>query len=233
MMIETLKTLEFTPFILSFKLALITTVILFAASLPLAWYLSQTRSKMKPFLEAVTALPIVLPPSVLGFYILWALSQSSPMGAFFEETFGVQLAFSFTGLVVASCFYSLPFMVQPLQGGFESLNRHMLEASYLSGKSKITTLFKVALPNIKPALLTALIITFAHTVGEFGVVLMVGGSIPGETKVASVAIYEMVETMDYSAAHIYSLIMLLISFSVLLSVYFFNQRQNRKFGPFV
>ena len=232
-MIETLKTLEFTPFILSFKLALLTTMILFVIALPLSWYLSQTRSKMKPVLEAITALPIVLPPSVLGFYILWALSQNSPLGAFFEEIFGVQLAFSFAGLVVASCFYSLPFMVQPLQGGFESLNRHMLEASYMSGKSKIMTLFKVALPNMKPALLTALIITFAHTVGEFGVVLMVGGSIPGETKVASVAIYEMVEIMDYTSAHIYSLIMLLISFTVLLSVYLFNHRQNRKFGPFV
>ena len=229
-MIETLKTLEFTPFLLSFKLALITTLILFIISLPLAWYLSQTRSKMKPLLEAVTALPIVLPPSVLGFYILWALSQNSPLGAFFEETFGVQLVFSFTGLVVASCFYSLPFMVQPLQGGFESLNRHMLEASYLAGKSKVVTLFKVALPNMKPALLTALIITFAHTVGEFGVVLMVGGSIPGETKVASVAIYEMVEIMDYSAAHIYSVIMLLISFGVLLSVYIFNHQYRSRIG---
>ena len=229
-MIETLKTLEFTPFLLSFKLALITTLILFIISLPLAWYLSQTRSKMKPLLEAVTALPIVLPPSVLGFYILWALSQNSPLGAFFEETFGVQLVFSFTGLVVASCFYSLPFMVQPLQGGFESLNRHMLEASYVAGKSKVVTLFKVALPNMKPALLTALIITFAHTVGEFGVVLMVGGSIPGETKVASVAIYEMVEIMDYSAAHIYSVIMLLISFGVLLSVYIFNHQYRSRIG---
>jgi len=229
-MIETLNHLEFTPFILSFKLALITTVILFVVSLPLAWYLSQTRSKMKPLIEAVTALPIVLPPSVLGFYILWALSQNSPLGAFFEEMFGVQLVFSFSGLVVASCFYSLPFMVQPLQGGFESLNRHMLEASYISGKSKITTIFKVALPNMKPALLTALIITFAHTVGEFGVVLMVGGSIPGETKVASVAIYEMVEIMDYSSAHIYSMLMLLISFVVLLTVYIFNHKYRMKIG---
>ena len=229
---EALQNLEFTPFMLSFKLALLTTVILFVVSLPLAWYLSQTRSKMKPLIEAVTALPIVLPPSVLGFYILWSLSQNSPLGVFFEETLGVQLVFSFTGLVIASCFYSLPFMVQPLQGGFESLNRHMLEASYLSGKSKITTLLKVALPNMKPALLTALIITFAHTVGEFGVVLMVGGSIPGETKVASVAIYEMVEIMDYTSAHIYSLIMLIISFTVLLSVYIFNHKHNRRFGAF-
>ena len=196
-MIETLQTMEFTPFLLSFKLALMTTVILFFISMPLAWYLSQTRSKVKPLLEAITALPIVLPPSVLGFYILWALSQNSVFGTFLEEQFGIQLVFNFAGLVVASCFYSLPFMVQPLQGGFESLNKNMLEASYISGKSKLTTILKVALPNMKPALLTAIIVTFAHTVGEFGVVLMVGGSIPHETKVASVAIYEMVEVMDY------------------------------------
>ena len=229
-MIEMLGKFEFTPFLLSFKLAGVTTLILFLLSVPLAWYLSQTRSKSKPFIEALTALPIVLPPSVLGFYLLWALSANSPVGAFFEETFGVKLVFSFAGLVVASCFYSLPFMVQPLQSGFESLNRHMLEASYLSGKSRIQTIFSVAIPNMKPALLTALIVTFAHTVGEFGVVLMVGGSIAGETKVASVAIYEMVETMDYASAHIYSAILLLISFSVLLSIYLFNQKQNRKFG---
>jgi len=134
--------------------------------------------------------------------------------------------------VVASCFYSLPFMVQPLQSGFESLNKNMLEASYISGKSKVVTILKVALPNMKPALLTAIIVTFAHTVGEFGVVLMVGGSIPGETKVASVAIYEMVEIMDYSSAHIYSIIMLIISFTVLLSVYIFNHKYNKKFGAF-
>ncbi len=231
-MIETLKAMEFTPFILSFKLAFVTTLILFFISMPLAWYLSQTRSKMKPLLEAITALPIVLPPSVLGFYILWALSQNSALGAFLEENFGIQLVFNFAGLVVASCFYSLPFMVQPLQSGFESLNKNMLEASYISGKSKLTTILKVALPNMKPALLTAIIVTFAHTVGEFGVVLMVGGSIPGETKVASVAIYEMVEIMDYSSAHIYSIIMLIISFTVLLSVYIFNHKYNKKFGAF-
>ncbi len=222
--------MNFEPFILSFKLAALTALILFCIALPLAWYLSQTKSRAKPFLEALTALPIVLPPSVLGFYLLWALSYNSPVGAFFEDTFGVKLVFSFTGLVVASCFYSLPFMVQPLQNGFESLNKSMLEASYIAGKSQLTTLFKVALPNMKPALITALIITFAHTVGEFGVVLMVGGSIPGETKVASVAIYDMVEVMDYENAHIYSAILLVISFAVLLSVYLFNARQTRRFG---
>jgi molybdate transport system permease protein len=207
-------------------------MILFVISLPLAWFLSQTRSRIKPFLEALTALPIVLPPSVLGFYILWALSYNSPIGAFFDEYFGIKLVFNFTGLVVASCFYSLPFMVQPLQGGFESINKNILEASYISGKSKLETLLRVALPNIKPALLTAIIVTFAHTVGEFGVVLMVGGSIPEETKVASVAIYEMVEILDYKNAHIYSAIMLVISFCVLLSVYVFNSKQKKRFGEF-
>jgi len=226
-MFEILQSVEFEPFILSFKLAGLTTLILFILSVPLAWWLSQTASKSKPFFEALTALPIVLPPSVLGFYILVALSHNSPVGRFFEDVFGINLVFNFTGLVVASCFYSLPFMVQPIQGGFETLSENMLEASYIAGKSKFETVIKVALPNIKPALLTAVIVTFAHTVGEFGVVLMVGGSIPGETKVASVAIYEMVEAMDYSMAHIYSAIMVGISFMVLLSVYIFNSKQKR------
>ncbi|WP_457750194.1 molybdate ABC transporter permease subunit [Sulfurimonas sp.] len=216
-MLETLKNLDLTPFILSFKLAGITTLILFFISLPFAWYLSQSKSKFKPFLEALTALPIVLPPSFLGFYILIVFVE-------------IDLNFSFTGLVVASCFYSLPFMVQPLQGGFEGLNKNMLEASYIAGKSKMQTLFHVALPNIRPALLTALIITFSHTVGEFGVILMIGGSIPGETKVASIAIYEMVDMMDYGKAHIYSAIMLGISFVVLLLVYVFNHSQKRVGG---
>ncbi len=226
-MIEILQSIELEPFLLSFKLAGITTAILFILSVPLAWYLSQTSSRAKPFLEAITALPIVLPPSVLGFYILVALSQNSPIGVFFDEVFGVKLVFNFTGLVVASCFYSLPFMVQPLQSGFEAIDKNMLEASYISGKGKLETILKVAIPNIKPALLTAIIVTFAHTVGEFGVVLMVGGSIPAETKVASVAIYEFVEIMDYKSAHIYSAIMVIISFLVLLSVYMFNGRTKK------
>jgi len=222
--------INMTPFILSFKLAALTTLILFVVALPFSWWLSQTKAKFKPILEALTALPIVLPPSVLGFYLLVVLSPNSALGGFFEELFGVKLVFSFVGLVIASCFYSLPFMVQPLQSGFEGLNKHMIEASYLAGKNTLQTIFKVALPNIKPSLITALIITFAHTVGEFGVVLMVGGSIPSETKVASVAIYEMVEMMDYEQAHIYAAIMVLMSFFVLLLVYIFNHRQKRKIG---
>lgn len=231
-MIDILLNLDLTPFILSFKLALLTTIILFIISIPLAWYLSQSKSKIKPFIEAITALPLVLPPSVLGFYILVSLSSNSPLGAFFEDMFDIKLIFNFTGLVVASCIYSLPFMVQPLQGGFETLHKNILEASYVAGKGTVETIFRVALPNIKPALLTGIIITFAHTVGEFGVILMVGGSITGETKVASVAIYEMVEIMDYTAAHIYSAIMVLMSFFVLLTVYIFNAKQAVKIGRF-
>ncbi len=219
--------IELSPFILSFKLAGLTTVLLFSLCVPFAWWMSQTESKSKPIFEAITALPIVLPPSVLGFYILVLLSPQSAIGGFFEEIFGIKLLFSFTGLVVASCFYSLPFMIQPLQNGFESLNKYMLEASYLAGKSTIQTIWYVALPNMKPALMTAVIITFAHTVGEFGVVLMIGGSIPYETRVASVAIYEMVEMMEYDKAHIYSAIMVAMSFVVLLSVYIFNHKQKK------
>ncbi len=222
--------IDFTPFVLSFKLAIITTFVLFLIGVPFGWFLSQTKSRFKPFIEAVTALPIVLPPSVLGFYILIVLSDKSPVGGFFAELFDLKLVFSFWGLVVASCFYSFPFMVQPIQSAFEKLNKNMIEASFISGKGVFETLLKVALPNIKPSLITAIIITFAHTVGEFGVVLMVGGSIPGETKVASVAIYELVEEMDYHMANVYSGIMLIFSFLVLFGVYLFNKHQNRKFA---
>ncbi len=224
---KSLLDLDFTPFLISFKLALITTIILFFVALPIAWWLSQTKSRVKPFIEAISSMPIVLPPSVLGFYLLVAFSKNSPIGEFLSH-FNIELLFSFSGLVVASVIYSFPFMLQPLQSGFESLNKGMIEQSFLANKGVITTLFRVALPNIKPALITALIITFAHTIGEFGVVLMVGGSIPEQTKVASVAIYEMVEIMDYKAAHIYSAIMLLISFSVLLLVYILNHKFKLK-----
>ncbi len=219
--------LNLEPFYLSFKLATIVSIILFLIALPLAWKLSQSRSKLKPIYEAFSALPIVLPPTVLGFYVLFALSQNSPFGAFIEDIFGVKLVFNFYGLVIASCLYSFPFMLQPLQSGFESLPKSLIEASYLCGKSSFQTLIHVALPNIKSSLLTAIVITFAHTVGEFGVVLMVGGSIPGETKVASIAIYEFVETLDYRSAHIYSAIMVAISFTVLLLVYIFNYKQKK------
>jgi len=229
---QILKHIDYEPFILSLKLASTTTIILFILALPLAWYLSNTKSKCKPIIETFTALPLVLPPSVLGFYILYALSYNSFFGRFLEHSLGIKLVFTFSGLVFASCIYSLPFMVQPLQAGLEGINKAMLEASYISGKSKFVTLFKVALPNMKPAVLIALIVTFAHTIGEFGVVLMVGGNIPSQTKVASVAIYEFVEVMDYKSAHVYSALMLIISFVILLSVYIFNHKQNIKISSF-
>ncbi len=230
--IQSLQNIDFQPFLLSFKLAALTTIILFCLSLPLSWYLSQSKSRFKPLLEALTALPLVLPPSVIGFYILFSLSSNSFIGSFFQEYFGISLVFNFTGLVIASCFYSLPFMTQPLQAGFESINKNMIEASYIAGKSTVITIIKVILPNMKPAILTSLIVTFAHTVGEFGVVLMIGGSIAGETKVASVAIYEFVEILDYKSAHIYSILMLVMSFIVLLSVYIFNAKYKHRFGKF-
>lgn len=220
--------LEWEPFLVSFKLAFYTTVILFIICVPLSWYLSQTKSKIKPVLEAFTALPIVLPPTVIGFYVLFALSSNSPIGAFFEETFGITLVFNFTSLVIASCFYSLPFMVQPLQSSIENMPKSLIEASYICGKNRFQTIMHVVIPNIKPAVVTAVVTTFAHTIGEFGVVLMVGGSIPGETKVASIAIYEFVEMLDYRSAHIYSVLMIVISFTVLFCVYYFNYKQRVK-----
>jgi len=221
--------IDWIPFILSFKLALITTVVLFFISLPLAWYLSQTKSKLKPFIESVFALPIVLPPSVLGFYLLILFSKNSTVGEFLNNYFDINLVFSFSGLVVASCIYSFPFMLQPLQSGFESLNKNIIEASFLAGKSTLETVIKIAIPNIKSSLISAVIITFAHTIGEFGVVLMVGGSIPNKTKVASVAIYEMVEIMDYKNAWVYSGILLVFSFLVLITVYFTNNKFKLKY----
>lgn len=224
--------IDFTPFLLSFKLAFVVTVILLCIGIPFAYFLSNTKSKIKPVLEAISALPIVLPPSVLGFYLLIFLSQDSFIGEIVYKLFNIKLVFTFEGLVVASSLYSFPFMIQPLQNGFSSIDKRLIEASFLSGKGKITTLFKVILPNMKSSILTAIIITFAHTVGEFGVVLMVGGSIPGKTEVASVAIYDYVEMMDYKSAHFYSAIMLIISFLVLLFVYIFNDKEKRKYELF-
>ena len=221
-----MENLSLEPLWLSFKLASITTAILFIICVPFAWYLSQTKSKTKPILEALSSMPLVLPPSVLGFYLLVAFSKNSPIGSFLYNYFNIELLFTFKGIVVASVIYSFPFMLQPIQSGFEALNKNIIEASYLCGKSKLTTLLKVALPNIKPAILTATVITFAHTVGEFGVVLMVGGNIEKETKVASVAIYDMVENLDYKNAHIYSAILVVLSFLVLLFVYIVNRRQK-------
>ncbi|BCD61333.1 MULTISPECIES: molybdate ABC transporter permease subunit [Nitratiruptor] len=218
--------IDWIPFILSFKLATITTTMLFAIGLPIAWWLASTKNRFKPIIEAFVSMPIVLPPTVLGFYILWAFSPGTFLGKFFSSI-GIEPLFSFPGLVIASLLYSFPFMVQPLQSGFEGVPKSLIEASFIAGKNRMQTLMHVILPNMKPSILTALIITFAHTIGEFGVVLMVGGSIPGKTKVASIAIYEYVEILDYKSAHIYSAIMVALSFTVLLAVYIFNQKSKK------
>lgn len=216
--------IDLAPFVLSFKLAFATTCILFVLSVPLGWWLSQTTSILKPIVEALTAMPIVLPPTVIGFYLLVLFSPNSIVGEFLINTLNIKLLFSFAGLVVASVIYSLPFMVQPLQAGFESLDKNLVETSSVYGKSGFETMLKVGLGNIKPSILIAVVITFAHTIGEFGVVLMIGGSIPNETKIASIAIYEFVEVLNYDMAHIYSLIMLGISFVVLFVMYMFKNK---------
>ncbi|MDY3668966.1 MAG: molybdate ABC transporter permease subunit [Campylobacter sp.] len=219
--------MDFSPFYLSFKLAFISTLILLVFCVPLAYFLSRVNFKGKSVIEAIISLPLVLPPSVLGFYILVFLSPYSTIGSFFEEHFGIRLVFNFTGLVIASCIYSLPFMFAPLLGAFNSLPKNIIEASYILGKGRITTMLKIALPNIKPSLLNAIIISFAHTLGEFGVVLIIGGSLSRETKVASIAIYEATEMLDFTTAHIYSGIMLAISFFVLFCVYFLTKKMKK------
>jgi molybdate transport system permease protein len=216
--------LTFEPFFLTLKLVCVTTVALFVVGLPLAYWLTYHRWWGRVFIESLVGLPLVLPPSVLGFYLLLAFSPENQPGSFLDTFFDVRLAFTFEGLVVASMLYSLPIMVQPLQAGFRMVPTELLEASYSLGKSKLTTLTRVILPNTKTSLVTACILTFAHTVGEFGVVLMVGGNIPGETRVASVAIYDEVQAMNYDHANIYSAILLAFSFVVLVAVYTINQR---------
>jgi molybdate transport system permease protein len=212
------------PIMLTFKLALITTLILLAISIPLAYWLSLTRVKVKPVIETLVSMPLILPPTVLGFYLLLVFSPTSTVGQFLNDVFGIRLIFSFAGLVVASVIYSLPFMVHPLQAGLANLSPLLSEASWVLGKSRARTLFSVLLPNIRPALLTGIVLSFAHTVGEFGVVLMIGGSIPGKTRVASIAIYEEVEALNYAAANRYSLFLVMLSFVILLLVYLINGR---------
>lgn len=212
---------------LTFQLAAITTSILLLIGVPLAYYLANTSSRIKPVLEAFISMPLVLPPTVLGFYLLILLSPDNTIGSWLLKTFNLRLVFSFAGLVLGSIIYSLPFMVHPIQSGFENLPQSYSEAAYTLGKSKVETLFKVLLPNIKPALLTGIVLSFAHTVGEFGVVLMIGGNIPNQTKVASIAIYDEVEGLNYVVANQYALILFLFSFVILLVVYLVNRHGLR------
>ncbi len=212
------------PLWLTIRLAALTTVILLVLGTPLAWWLATTQSRMRSAVEAVTALPLVLPPTVLGFYLLVILSPKSPIGSAWVELTGQTITFSFTGLVIASVLYSMPFTVQPLQAAFEAIGRGPMEAAATLRASPIDAFFSVLAPMAGRGFLTASVLTFAHTIGEFGVVLMVGGNIPGQTKVISIAIYEHVETLNYASAHVLSAILLIFSFLVLLFVYVMNRR---------
>jgi molybdate transport system permease protein len=214
--------IDLEPLWLTAELALITTAILLVVSLPLCYWLAFTKFKFKSVVEAIVSLPLVLPPSVLGFYLLVAFSPQNAFGEFLDQYFDVRLVFTFEGLIIASVIYSLPFMVHPIQAGLKNLPASLREASFTLGKSKFTTLIKILLPNIKTSILTGIVLTFAHTVGEFGVVLMIGGSIPEETRVASIAIYNEVQAMNYEAANMYAGILFVFTFLILLVVYLIN-----------
>ena len=221
--------MDWDPLILTFKLAFITTVCLFVLSIPLAYWLAYSKSKLKPVIETLVSMPLVLPPTVLGFYLLIAFSPSNAFGGWLENTFGVKLVFSFGGLVLGSIIYSLPFMVHPIQSGLSNLPRSLQEAAYVLGKSQWKTLMGVLLPNIKPSLITGIVLAFAHTIGEFGVVLMIGGNIPNQTRVASIAVYDEVESLNYGMANAYSLVLFIVAFAILFFVYLVNGGYLKKF----
>ncbi|MGC1427966.1 MAG: molybdate ABC transporter permease subunit [Albidovulum sp.] len=218
---------DLEPLWLTLRLALIVTALLLVLGTPLAWWLARTRSRFAPLIEALAALPLVLPPTVLGFYLLIAFNPTAPLGAFWLSVTGETLSFSFEGLVIASVIYSLPFTVQPLQAAFTTLGRGPMEVAASLGASSLDAFITVAVPLCLRGYLTAAVLSFAHTLGEFGVVLMVGGNIPGETRLISIAIYEEVETLDYATAHLLSGLLLVLSFTILLVLYVVNGRDRR------
>ena len=218
-----LNDVDISAIIVTIKLASLSTAILILIGTPLAWWLSQTRFKFKVIIEALIALPLILPPTVLGFYLLLTLGPNGPIGKFLESLGGSSIAFTFSGLVVGSVIYSIPFVVQPLQNSFNSVGKQSMEVAATLGASKIDRFFTVAIPLARSGFITAIVLGFAHTVGEFGVVLMIGGNIPGETGVLSIAIYDHVETMEYGKAHWLSAGLLIISFLMLIFVYVFNR----------
>jgi molybdate transport system permease protein len=218
--------LDLGPLWITLRLATVTTILLLLVGTPVAWWLAFSRARPRPLVEATVALPLVLPPTVLGFYLLLLFNPGSPIGGFWLELTGETLTFSFTGLVVASVIYSLPFTVQPLQAAFVSMGRAPLEAGATLRASPLDAFFTIAVPAARRGYLTAAVLTFAHTVGEFGVVLMIGGNIPGETRVVSIAIYEHVETIDYASAHLLAGILMAFSFAMLALVYWLNRRHT-------
>lgn len=218
-----LNELDFSAITVTIQLAIVSTSILILIGTPIAWWLSQTKFKFKAVFEAIIALPLILPPTVLGFYLLITLGSNGPIGKLLESLGGSSIAFTFTGLVVGSVIYSMPFVVQPLQNSFSSVGRQPLEVAATLGASKIDRFFSVAVPLSRSGFITAAVLGFAHTVGEFGVVLMIGGNIPGETGVVSIAIYDHVEAMEYGQAHWLAGGLLATSFLMLLFVYIINR----------
>ena len=219
-----LSLMDAGPIWLSLQLAGVTVVILLALGTPIAWWMAQTRSRFRVVVEALVALPLVLPPTVLGFYLLILLGPHGWVGGPFQALTGSALSFSFTGLVCASTLYSLPFVVQPLHSAFESIGKIPMETAQSLGASRLDAFFSVITPLARRGYLTAMVLGFAHTLGEFGVVLMVGGNIPGKTKVISIEIYDRVEVLEYAQAHILSAGLLIFSFLVLVMVYSINRR---------
>lgn len=219
-----MEDISLEPVWLSLELAVVTTVVLLALSAPLAWWLARSKSAWRAPIGAVVTLPLVLPPSVMGFYILVALGPHGPLGQFTQSMGWGLLTFTFPGLVIGSLVYSLPFAVQPLQGAFEALGDRPMEVAATLGAKPIDAFFSVVLPLVRPGVFTATVLTFAHTIGEFGVVLMIGGNIPGKTQVVSTEIYTFVEAMEYEKAHILAGGMLVFSFVVLLALSFLNRR---------
>lgn len=218
--------MDYTAIWLTIQLAGITTAALLVVATPLSWWLAFTRSPLKPVIETLTALPLVLPPTVLGFYFLVVLGPAGAIGKWWLELTGTTLTFSFSGLVIASMIYSLPFVVQPLSNAFANMGHKPLEEAASLGASPIDRFFSVALPLSKRGFLTAAILGFAHTVGEFGVVLMVGGNIPGKTRVISISIFERVETLDFASAHLMSALLVGFSFAVLFIVFALNRNSS-------
>jgi molybdate transport system permease protein len=222
---------DWEPVILSFKLAGLTTLLLLLIGTPVAWWLARSRAWYKQVIASVVALPLVLPPTVIGFYLLLLLGPNGPVGQLTQALGLGVLPFTFGGLLVASVFYSMPFVVQPLQNAFEAIGNRPLEVAATLRASPLDSFFSVAVPLARPGFLTAAVLGFAHTVGEFGVVLMIGGNIPGETRVLSVAIYDHVEALEYGQAHMISAGMIGFAFLVLLTLYLVNGRLNRGDHP--
>jgi molybdate transport system permease protein len=214
--------------LLSIRLAVCVSVILFVIGMPLAYWLAYSRWRGKFLVESIVALPLVLPPTVLGFYVLVAMGPRGPLGKLWQAAFGHGLAFTFTGLVLASMLYSLPFTVQPLVASLERVDRRLLEASAVLGAGRLRTFWRVILPLSVPGVVTALVLSFAHTLGEFGVVLMVGGNLPGVTRTVSIDIYDHVQSLEYAEANRMALVLLLFSFVVLSVVYGVNRQIGRR-----